>query len=85
MQKCNNKKWIIQTVNSNQEVKPDSQLRALKLLLYFHLDKSWGAKLLSWLKKENWQAWMQEMIGNTIKLKIQVQDNRDKQKHKCNQ
>jgi len=35
-------------VNSNQEVKPDSQLKSQELLLYISLDKSWGAQLPSW-------------------------------------
>jgi len=42
----------MQTVNSNQEVKPESQLRTLELLLYISLDKSWGAQLPSWLKEK---------------------------------
>jgi len=48
----------MQTVNSNQEVKPDSQLRALELLFYILLDKSWGAQLPSSLKEEKRQVWM---------------------------
>ena len=43
-------KWIIQAIDSNQEVKPDFQLKAIKLLLYIPLNKSWGAQLPSWLK-----------------------------------
>jgi len=52
----------MQTVNSNQEVKPDSQLRDLKLLLYIPLNKSESAQLPSWLKEKNRQVWkLQEM------------------------
>ena len=46
-------------VNSNQEVKPNFQLRALELLLYIPLDKSWGAQLSSY-----WQVWMMQKMNS---------------------
>jgi len=62
-------KWIMQTVNSNQEVKPDSLLRALELL-YILLDKSWGAQLPSWLKEKNRQVWWyKRWIASAMKVK----------------
>jgi len=57
-------KWIIQTVNSNKEVKLESQLRALELLLYISLDKSCDAQLSSWLKENNRQVWMMQEINS---------------------
>jgi len=76
----------MQTVNSNQEVKLDSQLRALEFLLYIPLDKSWAAQFPFWLKEENRQVWMmQEMISRYNETKNTNATNRNKQKYKCKQ
>ena len=69
----------MQTVNSNQEVKPDSKIRALKLLLYVPLYKSWDTKLPSWLKEKNRQVWMMlEMINKCNETKNTSARNRNR-------
>ena len=62
------------TVNSNKEVKPDSLWRALELLLYIPLDKSWGAQLLSWWKKKiDKYEWCKRWIASAMKVRTHVQ------------
>ena len=67
-------------INSNQEVKLESRLRALKLLLYIPLDKSWDTQLPSKLKEENRQVCMiQEMNSKYNETKNTNASNRDTQ------
>jgi len=62
-------------INLRQEVKPDSQLRSLELLLVIPLDKNWGAQLPSYLYEKKLiiqQAIDIEQYNNANSIWLQI-------------